>query len=95
MFDIFCQGISFNSRNFDFVKSSGILLSCYEFEFRIFKFPDSSSSWTAHKVELTLWTHYMANKLDISVQAEAGSAAKKRKSVENGSDGDAKKTKAK
>ncbi|XP_072022117.1 uncharacterized protein [Amphiura filiformis] len=57
---------------------------------------DSSSSWTAHKVELTLWTHYMANKLDPSLLQQADrSAAKKRKSTETGATGGAKKTKTK
>ena len=65
-----------------------------------FTSPDSSGSWTAHKVELTLWTHYMANKMDPSLLKHTDStAAKKRKSTENGAtsaaNGDAKKPKAK
>ena len=51
-------------------------------------FPDSSKSWTAHKVEMTLWTHYMANKLDPNLLSkQQKGTTSKRKSTDN--DGDA------
>ncbi|XP_038047304.1 uncharacterized protein LOC119721342 [Patiria miniata] len=50
---------------------------------------DATKQWTPHKVELALWTHYMANKLQPSLleQLEAG---EKRKSSENGGKDDTK-----
>lgn len=49
---------------------------------------DSSKSWTAHKVEMTLWTHYMANKLDPNLLSkQQKGTTSKRKSTDN--DGDA------
>ncbi|XP_072168299.1 uncharacterized protein [Diadema setosum] len=43
---------------------------------------DSSAKWTPHQVELALWTHYMANKLDPSILGQPNGAAPKRKGTD-------------
>ncbi|XP_782128.2 uncharacterized protein LOC576762 [Strongylocentrotus purpuratus] len=45
---------------------------------------DPSGEWTPHKVELALWTHYMACKLDPSLLASKTGPSKKRKSTGEG-----------
>nr|XP_054762823.1 uncharacterized protein LOC129269356 [Lytechinus pictus] len=45
---------------------------------------DSSGEWTPHKVELALWTHYMACKLDPSVLETKNGPSNKRKSTGDG-----------
>eukprot|EP00057_Strongylocentrotus_purpuratus_P019301 XP_011673775.1 PREDICTED: uncharacterized protein LOC105442854 [Strongylocentrotus purpuratus] len=45
---------------------------------------DPSGEWTPHKVELALWTHYMACKLDPSLLASKTGPSKKRKSTGDG-----------
>lgn len=47
-----------------------------------------SDEWTPHKVELALWTHYMASKLDPSLLEAKNGTAQKRKSTDDNGDGE-------
>ena len=52
-------------------------------------FSDTEKSWTAHSVELTLWTYYVAKTMDLSIlksvekrksdSCDSGPATKKKK----------------
>ena len=50
-------------------------------------FPDPNSNWTPHKVELTLWTHYLARELKPSI-LEGMPKAPKKDASENGEHAD-------
>lgn len=50
----------------------------------IYSIPDPKSNWTPHKVELTLWTHYLARELKPSILEGMPKATMKNDNSENG-----------
>ncbi|XP_033102570.1 uncharacterized protein LOC117105517 [Anneissia japonica] len=69
--------LNYNAKQFDKYMQS--IQECVE---RLNK-QDPEKKWTPHTVELTLWTNYVANKLDPTILEEK---SKKRKSTENSGD---------
>lgn len=70
---LFCQVINYHT-NF---------LSLIEIQFPC---PDPKSNWTPHKVELTLWTHYIGRELKPSIFDDFPEAKEISSPEENGED---------